>query len=442
MTFQRAELGDVEPKLAAWHVAMKRLRLLVFCATLCGCAAGSPASHAPVAQPRSTTPASAASPAISLNVCFSNQGLLGAQTIGLRRVIESVNEALLAFGSKPARIGVGPCEDESFRGCFARPEVIACRADDLAQLALAASIGAELIADVPSVRERFTTTGAMGPSDAIAALARSEVDDAPAESRQSLIARIADELRVPREVITDAVASGTRFMRDDGVPQLPIGADAFKLMLDFVVGHELFHGLGAVCAEGRPAVSEEDALFDFATASASSGRPFCQNSPSTDELLADRCGLRALRYSQRVDLGQGPDAQLKATLASELLAWALMTAHHEELLLDEGFHQARLTPGHLHPALRVLLTTNELKRLARSDVPARLCDRVARNVAIAIQNETQSCPNNERMLDEQLVRRLPKGVAQALAGQTAWSDESYWCDDSPTAGATVHPSRM
>jgi hypothetical protein len=421
-------------------VPMKYLRLLVLSATLCGCAAASPPSRAPLARSDVSTSPNAARVRLSLNVCFRNEALLGPRTIGLKRIIESLNEALRAAGSKPVRIGVGPCEDDSFRGCFARSEIIACRADDLAQLAVAASIGAQLIADVPTLRERFTTRGAIGPSDAIAALARSEVDDATTETRESLLSWIADELQVPRELIAEASTSGTRFLRDGGSTQLPFGSDVYKLMLDFVVGHELFHGRGAVCAEGRPAASEQDELFKFATDAASSGQLFCQNLPDTEELLADRCALRTLRYSQRVNLDRTQEGQLKTTLASELLAWALMTAHHEESLLDKRPPVTRLMPGYLHPVLRVLLTTNELKLLTQSGAPAQLCDRVARDVVLAIQNETQTCPNNEKILDNQIARRLPKGVGQAFAGQAAWSDASFWCSETPTAGASVQPT--
>jgi hypothetical protein len=418
---------------------MKHLRQLTLCATLCGCAAASSTSRAPIAPSEPSTSASDATAGLSLNVCFQNEALLGEQTVGLRRIIQSVNETLVAFGSRPVRIGVGRCEDDSFRGCFARPEVIACRADDLAQLAVAASIGAQLIARVPTIRERFTTTGALGPSDAIAALARSEVDHAATETRQALVSSIADELQVAPELIAQASALGTRFLRDAGSTQLPIGADAYKLMLDFVVGHELFHGRGSVCAEGRPAASEEDALFNFAIESASSGQLFCQNSPNTEELLADRCGLRALRYSQRVELDRTQEGQLKASLASELLAWALMTDHHQELLLDERLHLTRFMPGYLHPVLRVLLTTNELKLLTQAEAPALLCDRVARNVVSAIQDQTQSCPNTRQILDDQIARRLPRGVAQAFAGQTVLSEAAFWCNETHSTAASANP---
>jgi hypothetical protein len=410
MTVLRVQLALVDANRS------KYVGKFVLCVLLCSCAAATSTPREPLAPSSATTPANAGRTAISLNVCFRNEKLLGEQTIGLSRIIKSLAEAVVALGSAPARIGVGRCEDESFRGCIGRPGVIACRADDLAQLAAAVSIGAQLIARVPSARERFTTTGAIGPSDAIAALARSEVDGDAVESRRSLMAWIAEELQVPPELVSEAGEAGTRFLHQDSITQLAIGADAFKLMLAFIVGHELFHGRGAVCSEARLAVSEEDALFNFATDATSRAQLLCESSPNTDELLADRCGLRMLRYSRPLELERTQDGQLRDALASELLAWALITAHHEELLLDKPGHLTHFIPGYLHPMLRVVLTTNELKLLAHSGAPAQ----------------------GGQTLDDQIVQRLPRGVVQALAGRAVASDASFWCSGTQARRAPVH----
>lgn len=429
-----------------------------------GCASTAPsvtnlpsraAASAPAVTPTPAAPAAppgapaAATESISLHVCFDNAQLFGERTVGLSRVVEALHATMRSQGTTPVRIGVGACGNEPLLGCFGRPGIVACRADDVAQLITSASLSASLAATAQG-RRRFARSGAAVPSDAIAGVARDIVSVRGASSAgdsasdrglvsdresgvEARINWVARDLQLPPEHVSGVVASAaTSWRTPSASADSPLARDAIALMLEFIVGHELSHARGQRCDEAQASRSEDDGFFAFASRAAAEGA-VCPYSPNADELRADRCALRVVRHGAAARQLAGrspPEAQNAIAIAADALAWALMTHHAENLASDPQQHLMRKAPGYLHPALRVTLLTNELRKLQPSGYHGT-CDRVARNILISMQNEYHGCPDVVQEFHDMLLLRLPDAVTAAFSGREQWRDpESFWCSET------------
>jgi len=364
-----------------------------------------------------------------VNLCFQNANLFGPDSQALRRVAQALGSAMIELGTTPGQFRVGSCDVEMFHGCFGRPGLVACRADDIGQFLAQAKL-AELLSDHygPRFRERFERTGSPFPSDALAGVVRQRIDASAESTNESALAWLADDLGIEQEELGTLIDEAEGWLRSDPEGTGSAG-DAAKLALTFVLGHELYHARDNHCNLSSPAIVEQNGFWGFAVSSMSNQQLFCRRSLSSDELRADLCGLRNLaRAPMARQIGAGKQGAITSTIAAEMIGWSIATGNSEARIVSKKHGGMRLQEGYLHPVLRIALISEELLSLCHEHQHRALCDRQARNAVIGIQQEVKNCPNSRGEVDDMLLARLPMQIEEALTGVGFRDPESFWCE--------------
>lgn len=190
----------------------------------------------------------------------------------------------------------------------------------------------------------------------------------------------------------------------------------------FMLGHELSHAQ-AGCFFTAPAAVERSGLLGT-LASYQLGGPFKGNPPSTSELNADRCGLRALRstvayYEGKTSLERMRQIEIVGKrMAIDLLATFIMVGSDRSAVSAyvPEVHEGRLSywppmstrSGYLYEASRLMLFAKEVQMTGTN------ADRAAAEIAICGQAA-------ERLADGVLRAAVNSGtplreVAQCLEG--------------------------
>jgi hypothetical protein len=380
------------------------------------------------------TTARAGNDELRLNICFENKARLGAESGGLRRVTQALVGTLEKLGSPSVSVRIGPCgpNESSLRGCFGVERVIACRADDIAQLLLVAELAEKLEAIAPeNVRARYEEKGAIAASDALASLVQRSLSTGEYDT-QPLFAWISRDLKIPEAKLRKALDEALVGFATQPAPneKKKLAHAASALMMDFLIGHELFHARGNRCDVAAKSIAEENNSWKFAIDSMSSNQLFCAEPFASDETRADQCGLRSVRAGRGVgELAKlsGVYAGYASSVAADALVWALITRHEVRQIERPEQNLTVPSPNYLHPVLRSALIADELIKVAAS-APARpaWCDRMAQAMVIAIQKTVTGCEKGRGDVDDVLLARLPKSVVTAWEGGT-WSEASFHC---------------
>lgn len=406
------------------------MRASFACASLLLLACSGAPPPEPQPQPPPPTPAAVQAPTdgrVRIDLCWANDALYarGAPAnVALMRALRPVAEALDLTVSD---VMAGPCATYRYPelvGCYGEPGVLACRIDDLGKLAASAGFYAALLRDHAQVAaDRRARTGSYAPVDAVFGAVQLRSSGTGPEMQAQQLSWMADDLGVSERDVEGVLREGEAYRTRVGAETADqVANDAMRVMLTFLLGHESYHARGDACVDGGKARVEDSELFDFAVAATTNQRLFCRQPAATDELLGDRCGLRALRYR----VGSEP-ARESLVVAADVLGWALTSRFGLSVTVRSSWFVHRLS-GYMHPILRSALVGDEILGMASTGRRA-LCDRSARNAVIAIQHEQTEC-ETQGEVDDPLLARLPRAVEVGWA-QGQWSDpESFWCRGS------------
>ncbi len=380
-----------------------------------------------------------ATPQVVVNICYENSDILGPKSAGLLRVAQLIQRTLLGMGTRRVATRIDHCDKAPIRlrGCFADRRdsagVIACRADDVAQLMLMAHFAERLEQqDGITFWARRARTGTAFPTDAANNFVRHAVANTPDPPK--LLDWLSKETGMSHQTLKLARSQSIAWLRTrptQAESSSLFAENATMLMMEFILGHELFHATGnRQCAQPGQARSEENGLWSFAIESMSTQQLFCAKAYASDEARADRCGLRAVRHgptAKRLRAAKTARryASYAAELAADVLGWALLTRHDTRLVSNPDEHFLFPNKDYLHPVLRNALVAHELVSVAS---PRKAwCDRMARAITIAIQNEVQYCPASKGDVDDKLLVLLPSGVVNAWNG-APWTPDAFACD--------------
>lgn len=380
------------------------------------------------------TPAHAGNDELRLNVCFENAARLGEESDGLRRVIQTLVGTIEQLGKFSVSVRVGPCtvDESSLRGCFGGERLIACRADDIASLLVVAELVENLQAIAPAkIRARYEEKGAIAPSDALSSLVQRSLSPG-AQNIQPLVSWISSDLKISEAELKKAL---DRALTSFSAPptageEKKIAHAASALMMDFLIGHELFHARGNRCEVATKSRAEDNNFWKFALDSMSNNQLFCAEPFALDEARADQCGLRTIRSglgAERLAKLSSLEAGYASSLAADALGWALILRYEVRQIERPEQNLVTPSPNYFHPVLRSALIADELIKVATA-APARpaWCDRMARVMVIAIQKAAAGCERGKADVDDALLARLPKSVETAWNGG-AWSDQTFFC---------------
>ena len=378
-----------------------------------------------------------ASPGVRLHVCYDNTGMFGPGTPGLTRVVARLTQVLTALDRAPPETRVGTCESTNANptGCQAIAGAIACRADDIGHMLLMTRFADLLhVTGEGKYQQRRAATGSGFPVDAVSSHFRRVVRPGTAGWSPGLLTWLGEELGYDADGLKARSAAIVSWLQSPIVSdaaRTDFSDDAVDLILEFVLGHELFHAHGEACKEAETSRAEDRKLWSFAVASMSNQALFCQQTMASNELRADLCGLRRVRHGSTAKRlkASGQPAAMAAELAADVIAFTVMSRHGSAPQDTPDQHLSLpLLKDYLHPTLRALLVAEEIVRTASKR--RALCDRTARWATVEIQKVVKACPQSKGDVDDLILAGLPPTVVAAWQGG-AWSDQTFWCPATP-----------
>jgi hypothetical protein len=372
----------------------------------------------------------------AINICYSSPMFAEGQ-VPLSIVTALLRHTAEGLGHTVHEVNVGPCPAaEPLLVCTVRAcGVLLCSADDIGRMIVAAEFMRRLVVTYPqALADRRTRTGSSVPTDALVSFVSRTLNPGSDRPTEPLTAWLARELTIPPESVTTSINEVLKWFttRPADLTLQPFTVTVTMLVLDFIVGHEVFHALNT-CKETRPSASEETKLWDFAVDSMSNKELFCPIPYAAEEMRADRCGLRAIRYgnvaSKLSSFKENFDKAAAVELAADLIGWELMFHGRPWLIEDPDQFEVLPLKDYLHPVLRHSLIGYEVVSLASTRRP--LCDRIARSMTIAIQKEAEHCAEpTKQEVNDRLLDLLPPTLTHAWSTNT-WLPDTFSCPLGP-----------
>jgi hypothetical protein len=272
------------------------------------------------------------------------------------------------------------------RTCYGKPGVVYCSNQSLTRL-----IGATgwLSAMATSLEIASRRDGRARPAASIHAFTFEEAGEQDTvDIWTETLRTMAFASQLSAEDVAGVVDMGTRIATSDAGQAHRAGqaADAAiwvyrgaaDRVLAFILGHELTHAIGA-CAFGSQSWAEASGTLNRFAEAQSHGRQICPANLVADELVADRCALRAVQLVDGRD--QGDDvvhrdlASVSRRLAIDTVEGTVnlgfgTTASENSSTTPVGGGLGMMTvlrpmsrPGYLFPAFRVMLFARVLHEL-------------------------------------------------------------------------------
>lgn len=229
-------------------------------------------------------------------------------------------------------------------------------------------------------------------------------------------------------VETDAGADKLRMGTSSGnsSPELLL-EQLVEYNLAAILGHELSHAHDEICPIVSKSFVEESGLFSTIVKDDLFGSIFAKHSPSPDEVVADRCGMRYLRalsdyFKTKYGSQQGQYAQILKRATSDMLTFQMTLGWRKFEQLLPGKYGFFSLDAYLYAPYRAILFSSEVHDSA---VNPTICGDSAEIVVQSIQTTYKKYEGAGKISD-QILALFPSGVEASWNGKP-WTVESFTC---------------
>jgi hypothetical protein len=191
-----------------------------------------------------------------------------------------------------------------------------------------------------------------------------------------------------------------------------------------IFGHEASHLEEGppFCAIAEQSRVEESALWTVLLRVNASDELYKRNDAVREEVVADRCATRRIRY-ERASLQSGTlsanDQEFVRRAAADIIS-SLLLSHTDAPSGRPAFVMDR---AYLYPPMRIMALAGEMNAGAPGPM---VCGGAAESLVEAAQQTYKAQPGNGMMPDD-MEHTLPKGVIDAWSNRGAWSPAAFAC---------------
>jgi len=230
-------------------------------------------------------------------------------------------------------------------------------------------------------------------------------------------------------VETDAGADRLRMSNSAGnsSPELLL-EQLVEYNLAAILGHELSHAHDENCPIASKSFVEESGLFSAIVRDDLSGSMFAKHSPSPDEVVADRCGMRYVRAFTdylKTKYGTQKDqyTQILKRASSDMLAFQMTLGWRKFEQLPPGKYGFFSLDAYLYAPYRAILFSSEVHDSAGNPT---ICGGSAEIIVQSIQTTYKKYEGAGKISD-QILALFPSGVESSWNGKP-WTVDSFTCN--------------
>lgn len=194
-----------------------------------------------------------------------------------------------------------------------------------------------------------------------------------------------------------------------------------------LLGHETTHSRDGACSITTKSLGEASGLFTKVVSDDTSGDLFAKHSPATEEVVADRCGMRNLRaLNDRLQTKpaiQYPDSMdtLRRS-ASDMVVFQSVFGWRKFKEVPNGKYPLFSLDSYLYSPFRAILFSREIAGNSPSPL---ICGSSAQLIVQSIQATYKKYEGNGTVSDD-LLALFPKGVEKSWNG-APWTSDSFTC---------------